>query len=473
VVTRRIQATSAADEVAAANLGDQRRTKRLRLITAQLEAEPAKSFPRVFGEAELEALYRFINNSSFGAADIVAPHIQATIARALSAGTVLAVHDTTPVEFDAPREDLGPTTGQHRYGFIAHATLLINEQDGMPLGVAHLETLTRSGKKSVQRKQGQRNRVQAEDESRESLRWLRGVDAIEMSRKGGFEVIHVTDAEGDFFELLGKLRAHSARFVIRSGQLDRTVTQDDWTGPLRSFVDAIVPQIWRDVELSPRKHPKGRGSTSRRRHAERAGRIARLAIGKTRITVGKSKYSNVEAPPFEVTVVRAWEPEPPPGEEPTEWVLLTTEVSSSDADLERVVDIYRKRWMIEEYFKALKSGCSLEKRQVESYDALCKVLALFMPIAYRLLLLRGLERIDSNAKATQVFSKIDLELLARAPANSRHPPPRTIADALLYLARLGGHIRNNGRPGWQTLSWGYEKLLLLRIGWEMATSARA
>jgi hypothetical protein len=144
-------------------------------------------------------------------------------------------------------------------------------------------------------------------------------------------------------------------------------------------------------------------------------------------------------------VVRAWEPEPPPGEERSEWVLLTTEASSSHGDLERVVDVYRKRWMIEEYFKALKSGCSLEKRQVESYDAPCKVLALFVPIAYRLLLLRGLERIDSNVKATQVFSKIDLELLARAPANSRHTPPRTIADALLHLARLGGHIRNNGR----------------------------
>lgn len=473
MATKQVHATTAADEVAEATLGDRRRTKRLRLVTAQLEAEPAKSFPRVFAQAELEGFYRFINNPSFSAADILAPHVHATVGRASSAGVVLAVHDTTPVEFDAPREDLGPTTGQHRFGFIAHATLLINEQDGMPLGVAHLETLTRSGKKSAQRKQGQRNRVQELDESRESLRWLRGVDAIEMSRTGGFEVIHVTDAEGDFFELLVKLRAHSARFVIRSGQLERTVSQDDWTGPLRAFVDPIVPQTWRDVELSPRKHPKGRGTTSRRRHTERAGRVARLAIGKTRITVGKSKYSNVEAPPFEITVVRAWEPEPPPGEEPTEWVLLTTEASSSDADLERVVDIYRKRWMIEEYFKALKSGCSLEKRQVESYDGLCKVLALFVPIAYRLLLLRGLERIDSNAKATQVFSKIDLELLARAPANGRHPPPRTIADALVHLARLGGHIRNNGRPGWQTLSWGYEKLLLLRIGWEMATSAKA
>lgn len=130
LVARRTLAASAADEAGTADLGDRRRTERLRLITGKLEAEPASSFPRALGsEAELEAFYRFINNQSFSASDIVAPHIQAAFERASSDGTVIAVHDTTTVEFDAPREDLGPTTGKHRFGFVAHATLLINELD--------------------------------------------------------------------------------------------------------------------------------------------------------------------------------------------------------------------------------------------------------------------------------------------------------------------------------------------------------
>jgi hypothetical protein len=83
------------------------------------------------------------------------------------------------------------------------------------------------------------------------------------------------------------------------------------------------------------------------------------------------------------------------------------------------------------------------KRQVESYDATCKVLGLFVPIAYCILLLRSLERIDSEAKATKLFSRIELEILANAPSNKELPPPRTMHEALLHIVRLGGHIRNN------------------------------
>jgi hypothetical protein len=62
--------------------------------------------------------------------------------------------------------------------------------------------------------------------------------------------------------------------------------------------------------------------------------------------------------------------------------------------------------------------------------------------------------------------------MANAPSNQGLPRPRTIHQALLHIARLGGHIRNNGRPGWQTLAWGYEKLLTLRLGWEIARASK-
>jgi hypothetical protein len=151
-----------------------------------------------------------------------------------------------------------------------------------------------------------------------------------------------------------------------------------------------------------------------------------------------------------------------------EWVLFTTEKTSTPTELERIVDIYRNRWKIEEYFKALKSGCSLEKRQVESYGALCKVLALFVPIAYRLLLLRGLAKRYPRSAARRAFSQIELELITKSPSNLGRPRPRNVEEAMNCLARLGGHIRNNGSPGWQTLAWGYEKLLAMKLGWEIA-----
>ena len=470
---KRARVESVAQELSGANLGDRRRTARLRSVVQVLEAEPAKSFPRAMGsDAALEAFYRFINNGGFSAGDIVGPHIAATLRRAKAARTVIVVHDTTVVEYGTAREDLGVTTGRNHFGFIGHMALLLAEEDGLPLGIAHVETFTRTGKKWQKRKkEGQRTHVHKHDKSRESLRWLRGLDAVEEARAGQFEAIHVTDAEGDFFELLASLRAQSSRFVIRAGQLDRTVLSKGERRSVREVADDIVPRTRRTVELSERKHPPRVNRSVRRRHPERPARRAKLAVGATRILISKTDYSDARTGPFELSLVRVWEPKPPPGQAAVEWILLTTEDTSSVAALQRIVEIYRKRWTIEEYFKALKSGCSLEKRQVESVAALTKVLALFVPIAYRLLLLRGWERANSKAEAIKVFSHIDLQLMAHAPANRGRPAPRTIADAMAHLARLGGHIRNNGRPGWQTLAWGYEKLLLMKLGWNVAISA--
>jgi hypothetical protein len=424
-------------------------------------------------DAALEAFYRFINNVGFGAADIVAPHIAATAKRAKAAGTVIAVHDTTMMEYGATRLDLGTTTGGKHFGFVAHAVLLMAEQDGLPLGIAHLETFNRSGKKwQKRRKHGQRTRVHSHDKNRESLRWLRGLHAVERARPGRFEAIHVTDAEGDFFELLASVHTQRARFVIRAGQLDRLVMNGRHMCSVREVADKIAPRTSWKVQLTERKHPPGSNRSVKRRYPARSARTAKVAVGAARITIGKTRYSDVEATPLEISVVRVWEPKPPEGESAVEWVLFTTEDTSSAGALRRIVEIYRKRWVIEDYFKALKSGCSLEKRQVESYNALTKVLALFAPIAYRLLLLRGWERTNSRAAAIRVFSRIDLHLMACAPANHGRPAPKTIADAMALLARLGGHIRNNGKPGWQTLAWGYEKLLLMKLGWVAATSGK-
>jgi len=220
--------------------------------------------------------------------------------------------------------------------------------------------------------------------------------------------------------------------------------------------------------LTERKHGRHAHIATRRRHPDRSARRVKLAIGAQRVLLKQTRYSGLRAEQFGVNVVRVWEEEPPVGEAAVEWVLLTTEDCSSPIALARIVELYRKRWTIEEYFKALKSGCSLERRQVESYEALCKVLALCVPIAYRLLLLRSLERSDSKAPATRAFTTTELHLIRHAPSNRALPAPKTVADALLHLARLGGHIRNNGRPGWQTLAWGYEKLLNMLLGWELA-----
>jgi hypothetical protein len=455
-----------AEEFAGASLGDARREQRLERIVGSLETDPAAGFPRLLGsDAELEGFYRFINNESFGAEDVVAPHLSATYDRASKHRCVLAVHDTTAVEYSTPRDGLGVTSTKAP-GFMAHVALMLSE-DGLPLGVGYVETLTRTGQKWRKRKkQGQRGHVHLEDETRESLRWLRGVEAIETARSDRFGVVHITDAEGDFFELLDALR--STRFVIRAGQLDRTVLVKGSPSALQQAVATVPVRVKREIALSGRAHkPRSKALNSRRRHPERSERVARVAIGSLRLGIPPTRYGKSRGAPLEANVVRVWEPSPPTGEPAVEWVLVTSEDVSSPRALERVVDLYRRRWVIEEYFKALKSGCAIEKRQVESYEALRKVFALFVPIAYRLLLLRGLDRLDGDQPATAIFSAAELAILERAPSNRGLPPPVTVHQALLHVARLGGHIKNNGPPGWQTLAWGYQRLLTLRLGWEM------
>ncbi len=452
-----------------AELGDARRSARLLQVVDAVARQPGLGFPRAFeSTAELEGFYRFINNDAFDGQAVLKPHRKATQARAEASDGVLFIHDTTTVEFrgEGTREGLGYTTALGRQGFMAHVSLCISASSGLPLGISNIETYTRTGK--TWRKRKKKRSARRDGEPRESARWLRGVTASETEALRG-RAIHIMDAEADFFDLMRQLTSESSRFVIRAGQLERLVHDEGELVHLRQAVDGLKAVAHRDVFLSERKrNVKTQGAKGRKKHPPRDARTARVAIAGTTVSFGKTRYTRHAGGSFELNVVRAWEVSPPPGEDPVDWILLTSEPVGTQAQLKRIADLYCKRWTIEDYFKALKTGCSLERRQVESYDALRKVLAILAPIACRLLWLRAMDRTNSNAPAASAFDAVSLELLQRDRATRGMRPPRTVGDAVALLARLGGHIKNNGPPGWMTLGRGYEKLLLLKAGWHMA-----
>ena len=154
-----------------------------------------------------------------------------------------------------------------------------------------------------------------------------------------------------------------------------------------------------------------------------------------------------------------------PGPFPQTACALSTPITSSQ--LRR--NNYQSRWTIEEFFKALKTGCGYEKRQLESYAALSNALAIFSVIAWRLLLVRSVARAYPHATSRSVLSDTQLRLLKHRLKLTNLPA--TAKDALYAVARLGGHLKNNGDPGWQTLGRGFEKLLILEAGWRAATDA--
>jgi hypothetical protein len=433
----------------------------LRLARA-LDETPDASYPdATVTDAGLEGAYRLLSNEAVDADGILAGHYQQTIARAMAEEWVVAVHDTTIFEFsgDKTRQGLGHLRGKGQ-GFLGHFTLLVAPGEvRRPLGVIGLQTVVRE----------QRRGAVKTAASVESARWHKGVETTEQRLGGRHSVIHVMDREADAYDLWAAMVARGCRFVIR-GRYDRPLADGDEQRVSDALATATTV-VERVVALSPRREQKI--VFARKLRPARAGRLARLALSAAPVEIRRPKTAVADLPEMlRLNVVHVHEVGTNGDEPPVVWTLITTERIDTAVDIERIVDAYRARWVIEEYFKAIKTGCAYEKRQLESMHTLLNGLAVFVPIAWRLLLLRTLARDASEEPATNALTATQLAVLA---ATSKAPLPKdpTVRDAMLAIARLGGHIKNNGEPGWAVLGRGLHKLLAREEGWIAALNARS
>jgi hypothetical protein len=425
---------------------------------------PDAGFPQmVASDAELEGVYRFLSNEEVTSEAILSPHIAATLGRARELGECLVVHDTTLFEFggDSKREGLGLMIGNGQ-GFLGHFALAVARGEArIPLGVCGLEQWRRSTRKGSNHS---KTTWMAPD--RESLRWSRMLEHVErLGRKHGFSSIHIMDREADIFDVLATAKRLGARFVIRAAQ-DRALNDED--GRVRERISKLTSVVEKRIDLSARSD-FGRPGVVKKRHPKRAARTATIAIAGCEVELRPSAHSS-ERTPVRLNLVHVWEPSTPPGEPSVDWLLYTSEPAETGEELLDIVDAYRSRWVIEEYFKALKTGCAFEKRQLESYHALSNALAMFIPVAWRLLLARSICRVRPTAPASVILSDVQVRLLAHHPKTNI--VPETARDATYAIAKLGGHLRRNGDPGWQTLARGFEALLLMQVGWRAAMAAR-
>jgi hypothetical protein len=441
-----------------ADFGDRRLTKRCIALVEALIADPAASFPEASrSEAELEATYRFLRNDDITPQRILAPHAEATARRAQQAsGWVVVAHDTTEFSFSGDREGLGLT--QNGRGFFAHFALA-QEVDPIrkPLGVLGLRTFVRPVTKRSARKQRHSERLPPEQ--RESIRWRQLVEDVECVLSGRVRPVHVMDSEADSFELFEPLVQQRRRFVIRL-TANRATTERGVR--LHQRLQGLEVRFTREVPLSKRVRARPLRAPHNR-NADRSHRLATLSVSATAVTLLAPVGVYRDCKPVDVHVVHVREVDAPPHIEPVDWKLLTTEPIESIQDIERIIDAYRARWTIEEFFKALKTGCAFEKRQLTTLPALLNALAVFTPIATELLRLRSLSHEAPNKPASTVLRPLQILLLQRHKDTRLDPNP-SVLQALLAIARLGGHITNNGPPGWLVLGRGYEKLLAYEAG---------
>ena len=461
--SKRAEIPAISAELSEANLGDERLNRRLGLLADQLAERPGESFPKALDDAQLEAAYRFFGNDRVSPESILAPHFRQSARRAAEHERVLVVHDTTQFDFpgESKREGLGRLIRPAAQGFFGHFSLALSADGARaPLGLLALETIFRLDK-SI----GHKNWTRAKSRG-ERARWLNCIDDAEMLLDGRTKAIHVMDREADSYALLAALADSRRDFVVRSFQ-DRVLVDHD-EAHLREVARAARPSLRREVPLSPRPRipgPKGE------RHPARRFRIARLSVAAIAVELPRTSESGkAESPTIGVNIIHVSEKKPPTGQPPVEWFLLTSLPIDTPAAIAFAVDCYRARWVIEEFFKALKTGCQYESRQLETAASLLNALAIFAPVAWRLLLLRHLARNDAKAPATAALTAKQLQVL-KAVAKKPLPPRPTARDAMLAVAALGGHLKNNGDPGWLVLGRGLHDLLLLELGWRAREEA--
>ena len=446
-----------------ANLGDPRLVRRAMGLAEALASHPKGSLPQVWSNAaELEAAYRFLRNPRTSFEGLMEAVQLAARDAALDAEQVLVLHDTTDVACQAAEpEEVGfLQTGKPGF-YVHHALCVTGDGRALPLGVPWSQLW---GRPQRSRNLG-RNRTGSELaklKERESDRWLEGITEAALWTEGCREVVHVMDREADSARVFGLLADLSSNFVIRMRH-DRRLQDGGFVA--EELAQAPV-RFHREIAVSGR-HGK---TMPRHTHGARNARTTRLSVRAARVDIRPPRYAETtESIAF--NVVQLLEDKPPKGEKPIAWVLATSLPVRTKAQLERVIDIYRARWVIEEFHKALKTGCMLEKRQLESFESITTLLAMSYPVAAELLRVRTRAR-HPNARGCDLLRATQLECLRVHPRAAPLSPDPTAAEVLGVIANLGGHQKNNGPPGWQTLAAGYQRLLDFEVGWAAAIEAR-
>lgn len=432
----------------AAQLGDERRTRRLVQLADSISRHPGGTLPdKLKSPADLKALYRLCNRPEVTHEAVLAPHRAVTLERIRQeTRTLLVLHDTTNLDYTSKTtlSGLGQIGNGGGRGYLCHNSLVVEPDTCEVLGLAS-QILHRRVEGIGHESRKQRR----ERSSRESRLWLQGTVGL----PGAWNLVDVCDRGADTFEFLEQEVRSGRRFVIRSSQNRRVQTQRG-----SQLLCAVIGQqaacAERTLEIAG--HP---GRKKRTAHLQ----IASLAV--TLLPPDK-KQGQHGRKPLNVWLVRVWENQPPQGEDPLEWRLLTNEPVHTPDDAQRVVAWYERRWVIEEYHKAKKTGCGIETLQFTAEERLQPAIALLSVVALTLLNLRAAARCaDATTRpATQIVSSDYVELLSAWRYNEVRP--MTIHEFFYALARLGGHQnrRHDKRPGWLVLWRGWTTLQNMLTG---------
>jgi hypothetical protein len=434
-------------------LGDKRLTDRLVGTADAIMRHPGGTLPdKLNRDADLTGFYRLANNPKVTHAKLIAAHAKRTrelIASAAAGAVVLIIHDTTEADYSGlDVEGLGQIGNGGGRGFLLHNSLAYDFTAGEALGL--LGQLART-RRAVPK--GESPKVKRDHPQRESRFWKDGWEAV--GPVEGKRVVHVADRGADLTEFLAAVDGAGDQYVVRS-KSNRNVELDDGAGgvtraKLHAFARALPDLGERSVDVSTNKGHKGRVAQ------------VRIAAGAVSIRAphfarGEHASENLAAWVIHVREVGT----PPDGEAALEWILLTNVPAPDLASAAERVDWYACRPVIEEFHKAMKTGCGLELAQFTTAHALMVTIAIVSVVATQLLRLRDLARNPDAADrpAAEVIDPLYIDAIVGWRFKVPRPASLTVREFCMALAKLGGHLnrKGDGPPGWLVLWRGWTKL---------------
>jgi hypothetical protein len=396
--------------------------------------------------AKTKAAYRFLAHQDTSMEKILEPHYQTTLRRVQRHPVVLAVQDTTSLNYSThpATERLGLIGGSADgpIGLIVHDTMAFSPE-GTPLGLLDVQCWARQPDAFGKRKR----RATVPIEQKESYKWLKSFQQVALAQKKCPDtvIVSVGDREADLYDLfeLALTDTSGPKLLVRAQQKRPLADEEGY--------------IWEKVS---RQEIASYLTVRIPRQGARASREAILAIRFAEVKLKPPCLKRTSAP-LTIWAVLAQETQAPADIEPIEWKLITTcEVNTPELAVEKV-RWYSGRWGIEVYHRTLKSGCKIEQRQLGSADRIEACLGIDMVVAWRIYRLTKLGRETPNVPCTVFFEDHEWKALVAYWTHDPAPQtPPTLREAVLMTAQLGGFLgrTGDGEPGTKTMWLGLQRL---------------
>lgn len=447
----------AEQEFGEGRLGDARRTRRLVGMAAGLAGNVGTAISSCCGRSGAQAVSRLLSRAETTLKSVTSTHIEQTAQRCRGRERILAVQDTTALDFSTHgcTEGLGYiTTSQKSRGLLMHTVLAV-EQDKTPLGLLGMQIWSRDDASRGCSK-SRRSRTTSQ---KESQKWLRGLAQAQSATADDQPVLVVGDRESDVYALFVAPRRANVGLLVRVAH-NRAVVDGEF-GCMRDALEnaPVVGSYWLDV---PRQ------GSRRKRTAQLEVRVARVDLRRP-----ANRASDVSKKAVRVSLIRVVEIDAPEGVVGLEWTLLTSDVIESLDDAVEMIRCYSARWVIEEFHKVLKSGCRVEELQLDSAERLIPAIGIMAVVAWRVLYLTKRARQNPEMNPLEVASAEEVSVMSLwlRSEGDKQWHISTASQFNIAVARLGGFLgrKSDGMPGIKTTWQGLRQLEALVLGYKLAT----